>query len=126
MRVELPDGNWAEIKDVDDLTGADEAAVKGAVRFAAVAGKKNATVDAFASASAEMELMMLARVITSWSLPVPVNASNIRNLKRSQLRPLRDAIKPHMLEMADDGEDESPDPNSPAAESPGESGTPTG
>ena len=108
-RVELPDGQSAEIKDPDDLTGEDEVKVRSAVKIRGAGeddgGEKSEGFTATAAGTTLMEYAMLARVITSWSLPQPVNVLNIRALKLSQLRPLRAAIKPHMEELANDPND---------------------
>lgn len=113
-RIELPDGAWAEIKDADDLTGEDEVKVRSAVKLTGAGGNaqddggdKAEGFTATAAGTALMEFAMLARVITSWSLPQPINAINIRALKLSQLRPLKAAIRDHMEALRDD-------PNSPS------------
>jgi hypothetical protein len=112
-RVELPDGQWAELKDADDLTGEDEVKVRAAVKLTGAGSSQDDSGDkadgftATAAGTTLMEYMMLARVITSWSLPQPINAINIRALRLSQLRPLKAAIRDHMEALRDD-------PNSPS------------
>ena len=105
-RVALPDDGWAELKSADDLTGEDEVKVRSAVKIKGAGeddgGEKSEGFTATAAGTTLMEYAMLARVITSWSLPQPINVLNIRALKLSQLRPLRAAIKPHMEELAND------------------------
>jgi hypothetical protein len=102
MRVPLPDDQWAEIRDADDLTGEDEVKVRSAVKLTGAAQGEEARMTATAAATTLMEFAMLARVITSWSLPQPINAANIAGLKLSQLRPLKKAIEAHMEELRDD------------------------
>ena len=107
MRVDLPDGNWAELKDSpDELTGEDEVFVRSAVKLKSGA-EDGEGFSATAAGGALMEFAMLARVITSWSFSFPVNPVNIRGLKRSQLKPLREAARPFMEELAPEK-----DPNS--------------
>ena len=110
-RVALPDDGWAELKSADDLTGEDEVKVRSAVKIKGAGeddgGEKSEGFTATAAGTTLMEYAMLARVITSWSLPQPINVLNIRALKLSQLRPLRAAIKPHMEELANDPNDQS-------------------
>jgi hypothetical protein len=101
--------NWAEVRDPDSLTGEDEVKVRSAVKIRGAGeddgGEKSEGFTATAAGTTLMEYAMLARVITSWSLPQPVNVLNIRALKLSQLRPLRAAIRPHMEELANDPND---------------------
>jgi hypothetical protein len=105
VRVPLPDDNWADIRDVGSLTGEDESVVKGAVK---VRGRSGDDTWAMSGVAVAMEFAMLRRVLTDWSFPQPITAESIRALPLSTLRPLRTAIKPHMLEMRDD-EDPNPD-----------------
>jgi hypothetical protein len=102
VRVELPNGDWAELKEPDDLTGEDEVKVRSAVKLTGAAQGEEARMTATAAATTLMEFAMLARVITSWSLPQPISAINIQGLKLSQLRPLKKAIEAHMEELRDD------------------------
>ena len=110
-RVPLDGDNWAEVRDPDSLTGEDEVKVRSAVKIRGAGeddgGEKSEGFTATAAGTTLMEYAMLARVITSWSLPQPINVLNIRALKLSQLRPLRAAIKPHMEELANDPNDQS-------------------
>ena len=65
MRVELPDGQWAEFRDLSDLRGGDAKAIRRATKFevrdGALAeismGMQDAQMDA-----------LLVRIITQWSL----------------------------------------------------------
>jgi hypothetical protein len=107
LRITLPGENWAEIKEPDELTGEDEVKVRGALILTAAAGDEG-KYSSDAGGPAAMEYAMLARVITSWSFPQPVNVANIRALKMSVLRPLKEAVRPHFAEIREDA-----DPNSP-------------
>jgi hypothetical protein len=114
VRVEFP-GGWADIRPADDLTGEDEVRVRQAVKLKGSSPRDRQQpggedegdgFTATAASTALMEFAMLARVITSWSLPQPVNALSIQGLKLAQLRALRKAIVPHMEMLRED------DPNS--------------
>lgn len=103
MRIPLPDEAWADLKDSpDDLTGEDEVIVRSALKLTGHDG--SGEFSSTAGGSAQMEFAMLSRVITAWSLPIPVNVANIRGLKLSQLRPLRKAIVPFMLELREEAD----------------------
>lgn len=107
MRVDMPGGAWAELWDSpDDLTGEDEVLVRSAVNLK-TGPEDGEGFSATAAGPALMEFAMLARVITSWSFSFPINPHNVRTLKRSQLKPLREAVKPFMEELAPEK-----DPNS--------------
>ena len=106
MRIPLPDDQWADLKDSPDaLTGEDEAVVRSAMVLTGEGseGKFSGT----AAGTALMEFAMIARVVTTWSLQLPVTAESVRGLTLRQLRPLRKAIEPFMLELREDA-----DPNS--------------
>jgi hypothetical protein len=111
VRVELPDSQWADLKDPDDLTGEDEVKVRSAVKLTGAGGGSDDGGDkaegfvATAAGTTLMEYAMLSRVITEWSLPQQPSVPNIRQLKLSQLRPLKAAIRPHMEMLRDDPND---------------------
>lgn len=113
MRVELPGDQWADLRDPDSLTGEDEMKVRSALKLTAARDEENGgdaqSFGTTAGGSVAMEFAMLARVITSWSRPEAITADSIRALPLKVLRPLRKAIEPHMLELREDQ-----DPNSPA------------
>ena len=116
MRIDLPGPAWAEIKDdPGDLTGEDEVIVRSAMKLTGEGadGKFSAT----SGSSAMMEFAMLARIITSWSFSSPINVANIRALKLSQLRPLRKAAEPFMLELREDADPNSQDGGGTGSES---------
>jgi len=103
VRVILPEDNWAELKDAADLTGEDEVKVKSAVRLDVPTGTgENPGLTTSTAAAPLMEYAMLARVITSWSLPQPITVATVSALRLSYLRPLKKAIEEHMAELRDD------------------------
>ena len=106
-RVEFGGDSWADIKSEDDLTGEDEVIVRSAVKLKGPVTGEEERMTATAAGTVMMEFAMLARVITSWSLPQPINPISIQRLGRAQLKPLRAAIKPHMEALRDDPNDQS-------------------
>jgi len=102
LRVDLPGGQWADIKPAEDLTGEDEVKVMAAIPIKRSGQQDDTDVRTDGSSTSAMEYAMLARVITAWSLPQPINVSNIRSLRLSQLRPLKEAVRPHFAELQND------------------------
>src|SRR5215469_57786 len=97
MRVELPEGQWAEIKDPEQLRRKDEKAVLRASSFSVdpVAG----TGIIGGSNDQDMEDAMLARVITQWSFPLPLpcaDPESLDQLSLDQAPTLAKAVKPHL------------------------------
>lgn len=107
VRVEFP-GGWADIRPAGSLTGEDEVVVRSAVKLKGASSRTQGDGDegdgftATAAGTTLMEFAMLARVITAWSLPQPINPVNIRGLMLSQLRPLKAEITEHMEALRDD------------------------
>lgn len=114
MRVDLPDGNWVEMRDVDELRTGDKLAVKRAMKIpvrtksddsvtGAVASATDAVMNMSGAFTDEMRVAMLGRIVTAWSYegwPIPGQALSaeaaIEQLPIKAYDALCDAIKPHM------------------------------
>ncbi|RCG19118.1 hypothetical protein DQ384_38220 [Sphaerisporangium album] len=118
MRVPLPDDQWAEILEPSDLRAGDLKAVHRAVPIGA---RSAAFLD-------EMDCVMLRRVITAWSLELPLpkdlpgdadtgEPGSLDKITIPQYRALVAAIAPHMALIH---EDPASDPK-PSSESAGTS-----
>lgn len=108
MRVELPEGNWAELRDPADLYDEDRKAVSRHVVVeyndeAKTRIMRGETEDAMADA-------LLERIVEAWSythLRVPSKApSSLGKLKISHARALRDALSPYFKVMNGTADDE--------------------
>lgn len=96
MRVELPDG-WAELRDPETLTRGDQKAVLKASKLEIDPEAGVARVDG--SNDEDMQDAMLARVITSWSFPLPLPSKvpgSLNKLSIAQGKALGEAVKPHL------------------------------
>ncbi len=118
MRVDLPDGHWADILEPSDLRAGDLKAVN---RVVPIGAKSAAFLD-------EMDCVMLRRVITAWSLELPLpkdvpgdtdkgEAGSLDMVTIPQYHALVAAIAPHMALI---NEDPASDPK-PSSESAGTS-----
>lgn len=104
MRVELPEENWAELRDASDLRAKDKIAVQRAIVFSMRSpettedGQEEARVPVSAGLAEDMVIAMLSRVITSWSLqpPAPVTRETLEDLPLATYTALSDAIVPHL------------------------------
>lgn len=95
MRIEIGDGQWAEITPVEQLTRLDRKAVNAAIVFEQNGGSPVVR----ASMDDDMATALLARVCTDWSLPWPPPAadpSSLDKLSLDQDDALRKAIQPHI------------------------------
>jgi hypothetical protein len=100
VKVDLPDGNWIEMRDVDDLRTGDKLAVRRAMK---IPRSQDGTTDVTAAFTDEMRIAMLGRIVTNWSYegwPIPSLAlsaeSAIEQLPIEVYDKLCDEIKPHM------------------------------
>lgn len=101
MRVELPAGQWAEIKSPDDLTGGDLLAVERSIKMDTDGKRANIT----AAVGAERRTGLLARIITGWSLDLPLPNGDPSVLEQVPLRTFRVLLKSvdeHMKQVNDD------------------------
>jgi hypothetical protein len=95
VRVELPGGNWAELKPIGELTRADRRAVNAAIIFEQDGGKPVVR----ASMDDDMFAALAGRVILDWSFPLPTPAVDPNGLDRLTLEQddeLHKAIKPYL------------------------------
>lgn len=96
MRVELQDGQWAELRD--QLTAGDRRMAKSAIAF-------TITDEGSRTISAELEenvyYALLRRMIVLWSFPQPLPRDAVDwegvldNMKIEDLETLAAAVKPH-------------------------------
>lgn len=96
MRVELPGDNWAEIRPVEELKAGDKIAVERVVTFMQPAD--GGPVPMHAGIAEDMQMAMLSRVITAWSLqpPPPVTPEILSDLPIDVYNTLCEAIEDHM------------------------------
>lgn len=113
MRVPLPDGQWADLIDTADLRSAD---LKAYRRTLPIGSRQTmGVIDA-------MKDVLLARVITGWSLDLPLpkdlpgteeEAGSLDRLTIPQYQALVDALDPFLdVFNGDEGPDPKPSPES--------------
>lgn len=95
MHVDLPDGGWAEIRGIDELKGGDKVAVQRVLRF--VPDAEGGIGEVSAGLSEDMQQALLCRVITSWSLelPLPPTAAVLEDLPVAVYSALCEAVEDH-------------------------------
>src|SRR5262245_45116031 len=101
MRLELSDGNWVEVREVDDLRDADRQAVNRAVQILVEPDGRWLMPGGYQD---DRRKVLYARIITNWSFPeVPPSkdSRSIGKLTLGQARELREATQP-WLEALDD------------------------
>lgn len=96
MRVELPDGQWAEVAEVDELRSGDRKAVLRATNVEIHDGGV-----AFVGGAQDDDARdaCLARVVRNWSFELPLPGADPESLDKlpiKQALALGEAIKPHM------------------------------
>lgn len=97
MRVEIGDGQWAEITPVGELTRADRKAVNVHVIYEVNAEEGRLVVNA--GRDDEAAAALLGRVCTDWSLPMPPPSKDLKSLDGLSLAQddaLKAAIQPHL------------------------------
>ena len=107
MRVELPSGGWAELRD--KLKGGDRVAAMRAVRLELEDGRT--TIEG--SVEAQISMALLSRLITAWSfegVPAPAQHVNpvtvLEDLDLDDYNTLCEAIIPYVEKV-------TPRPNRP-------------
>lgn len=97
MRIDLPDGHWAEIRAVEEMKAGDLLAARRAIQ---VPVSTNGATTVSAGVTDDMRNALLARLITAWSyegLPVPsLSPASLEELPIAAYRRLCDAVEPHM------------------------------
>lgn len=106
MRIELSDGNWVEVRDLDDLREADRQAVNASHTLVRddeghliVPGDFND----------KRRAAMFRRIITNWSFPEPLPSRDSKGLGRltlGQARELRQKTQPWYDALAEREEPE--------------------
>ena len=97
MRVELPEDQWAEIREPGELRRADEKAVLRVSTLTIDPETRTASVGG--ANDQDMEDAMLARVVTGWSFPMPLpkdDPDSLGKLTIAQAHGLAEAVKPHL------------------------------
>lgn len=94
MRVDLGDGQWAEVKEPGELRRSDQ---KAALRASSlVIDPDTQTVHLNGANDQDMADALLERIITSWSFPNAINKQSLGQLSLDQGDKLQEAIKPHL------------------------------
>ena len=119
LRITLPGDEWVDLRSPDELTVDDLVDVQDAVTLTTESkrgeSRDNGTAETKVTTalSTRMEVAMLAKGVTAWSLlgpdgkALPISPYSISTLRLPVWRVLRDAVRPHMLELQSD-------PNSPS------------
>lgn len=98
IRIDLPDGEWAEVKDLDELRDGDRKAMNKAVSLSVTADEDDQTGHLSGSYEDDMYDALLCRVVTNWSLKMVLPSRHRRildDLTIAQARALREGVKPH-------------------------------
>lgn len=128
MRIPVPGSdNWIDLKDIADLSAADDDAYQRVITEAALAarGSEVEIADEDEEVSADgvsvtprkhkvtltVEMLdrrrddLLARLITGWSydIPLPYNAASRELLPKAAGKALAEAVKPYFAELNDSG-----------------------
>jgi hypothetical protein len=112
VRVDLPDGQWAELIDITDLRAGDLKAYRRSMPVGEVLTMGDLD---------RMKDVLLARVITSWSLDLPTpaelpgtpeEAGSLDRLTIGQYRALLDALDPYTDAFTSEEADPKPSPES--------------
>lgn len=114
MRIDLPDGQWVDVLDPDQLRSADLKAYRSAVP---ADGSMTVTVGLLDI----MKDKLLQRLVTGWSLDLPLpkdlpgtpeEAGSLDRLPIPIYKALLDGIGPHLDLIDGDGPDPKPSPES--------------
>lgn len=112
-RVELPDGNWAELRDPDDVRRSDQ---RAALKSADAEGSINLLSNKFGlDGMAAIQDALMVRFIRRWSLvngdgetPLPVTLEAVQDLRMSYYQPLAAVVAPAIQQVM--GGEEQKDP----------------
>lgn len=109
MRVDLPGGQWADLKEVDELLDGDR---KAARKHLAVNTDDEGNMIYNAGMSDAMYDAVFQQVVTGWSFegkPIPAMLPGVTDgLSIRQARALRDACQEHFELIWGTGEDANP------------------
>lgn len=117
MRIELSDGNWVEVRDLDDLRDADRQALNEAVTLARA---DDGSMVIRGDYRDRLRAAMFRRIITNWSFREPLPSKDVRGLGRltlAQARELRQKTEPwfDLLMEREDPEEAGSDPTEDSA-----------
>ena len=116
MRIELPKGDFAEIRDVDRLTGGDRRAYKAAIKFKVNTGE-GSTQEIAGDVQERQRNAVLRRLIFNWAvknatgqmLPIPLSQAEddpnpvLDEVPLDTYDVLIEAIGPHMDKLEKSG-----------------------
>jgi hypothetical protein len=109
MRVELPEGQWAEVSEVSDLRDGDRKAVNRSFTLSADAdGLPKIPGDT----DDKMTDALLVRICHNWSLPFPPpdqDTTSLDKLTIPQGKALREGIAEHLALVKDEVNPSKPD-----------------
>lgn len=94
MRIDLPDGQWAEITPVDKLTARVRREVK-AVLGIDIGADGKPHVEMTSALPEEMKTALIAAVVTAWSYEQPVTPDAVWDLPLAAYDQLADAVAEH-------------------------------
>lgn len=78
MRIDLGDGNWAELRELDELRRADQKAVLRSTEMEIDPAEGKAYVNG--AADQDQVDALMERIITNWSLPLPLPSKDRHSL----------------------------------------------
>ncbi|MFC5184369.1 hypothetical protein [Actinomadura harenae] len=94
MRIDLPDGQWAEIMPVDRMPARVRRRVRSVLGVDVdPEGKSHMAMSA--AIGDEMKTALLAEVITAWSYDQPINRDTVEELPISAYDQLAEAAEEH-------------------------------
>lgn len=97
MRIELGDGFWADVREIDDLRDADRVAVNGSWSYGVDPDTETPTIPG--DADDKMRQTLARRIITAWNLQPPVPSkrpASLGELTLGQARKLYLGIQRHL------------------------------
>lgn len=98
MRVDLPGGNWAELRGLDELRAKDKVAIQRALSYVPDPDGKPMLINA--GMQEDMQIALLVSVITSWSYgDMPVTRAQLEDLPLDAYNALSEATTDHLEVM---------------------------
>jgi hypothetical protein len=97
MRVDLGEGQWAELKELNQLTRGDKKAVLRATTMELDPSEGKAYISG-ANDEDQADALM-RRIVVEWSFPMPLPSSDPKVLDRLSLEQgdrLQEAVKPYL------------------------------
>jgi phytoene/squalene synthetase len=113
MQITLPDGEWATVREAEDL---DDGTRKAVVRAVKVQYDRESKLPIYpASMEDDVYDALLKEVLENWSYPFPLpkdDPASLNKLKIRHARALRKALQGHMDLINGKDEDADPTPGS--------------